>query len=150
MGKNLLRKIVVDEDLKETGFNMASAWLFGNVANIISNAVFHFNLNQYNSVTHFVGGVGIGTFAYRKAGGGLKGILAGLTAATLFNVAWEGIENKYIFRSNPFTEEQSAIDIFSDISIVYAGTALSALTEKLKGYKGRSEKYPNRKEKWVL
>jgi len=96
MSKNLTNKII-DEDLKETGFNMAVAWTIGQITNTISNAFFHFDLNQYNSIKHLVAGVGVGTFAYRKAGGGIKGIITGLTTVTLCNFAWEAFENGYVF-----------------------------------------------------
>jgi len=148
MPKNLLNKTNLYEDLKETGFNMATAWTIGQVTNTISNAFFHFNINQYNSVKHLVMGMGIGTFTYKKAGGGTKGILAGLIAATIVNTAWEAFENGYVFGSHIFQEKEAFIDTMSDIAVVYAGTTLSFCAEKLKYY--LSPKYPKGKEKWVL
>jgi len=150
MSKNLLKKIVMDEDLKETGFNMATAWVIGNVANTISNSFFHFDLNQYNSIKHLVMGVGIGTITYRKAGGGIKGVLAGLGAASLFSLAWESFENGYVFHSDIFNDKESLIDTISDVSVVYAGTTLSFLGEKFKSYILPKKRYPRGKEKWVL
>ena len=140
---NTLKKIINDEDIHHAGFNLAVAWGAGNVANIISNSIFHFNLNEYNSVDHFAMGVGIGTLAYRKAGKGTKGILAGLITATLFNTGWEDFENKYVFYN-----KELDIDTISDIGILYAGTALSFLGEKSKDYINRNK--IKRNEKWVL
>ena len=131
--KNLLKKIINDEDLKATGFNMATAWAIGNIANTVANSCFHFNLNQYNSVKHFVIGVGVGTLAYRKSGKGTKGVLIGLAAATLFNFAWEGFEaglGRY--------SSESQMDLISDVAVVYGGTALSFIGEKFKDFINRS------------
>jgi hypothetical protein len=128
--KTLLKKIVNDEDLKATGFNITAAWVFGKTASMISSAVFNFNLNQYNSIDHLMMGVGIGTLTYRKAGRGIKGIAAGLTAATMLNVAWEGFEGGF----NPYHHPEILADRISDIAVVYAGSTLSFLGEKFKNY----------------
>jgi hypothetical protein len=122
-----LKKIIDYNDLKEASFNFAVAWGLGNAANIISNAVFHFDLNRYNSVDHLAMGVGIGTLAYRKAGKGAKGIFAGLIAASLFNGCWEYFENRYVFQS-----KELDIDTITDIAAVYAGSIIGFLGEKLK------------------
>lgn len=145
MAKNLLKKIVVDEDLKETGFNMATMWVIGNIANIVSNSVFHFDLDCFNSVKHLVTGVGIGTITYRKANGGIKGFLAGSIAACLSSLAWEYFENNYVFHNNHLD-----IDTISDIAMVYAGATLSFVAEELKNYINPKEIYPQGKEKWAL
>lgn len=129
--KNLLKKITNDEDLHKAGFNLAVAWLAGKVANTVSNAVFHYDLNQYNSVDHFAIGVGLGTFVYRKAGGGIKGALAGLAAGTMFSALWEPFENFYVFKSSKLFN----IDTISDIAMVYAGNILSFLAEGAKSKK---------------
>src|SRR4030042_3318485 len=101
MSKNLLQKITPNgEDIKNIGVNMMAAWLAGNAANIISNSVFHYDLNRYNSVDHLVMGVGLGTLAYRQAGGGCKGLAAGLLAGTLFSAAWEPLENSYVWKGS--------------------------------------------------
>jgi hypothetical protein len=131
--KNLLKKIINDEDLKATGFNMATAWAIGNIANTVANSCFHFNLNQYNSVKHFVMGVGVGTLAYRKAGKGAKGVLIGLAAATFFNFAWESFEMSL----HPYNDQETLIDTVSDVAVVYGGAALSFVGEKFKDYVNR-------------
>jgi hypothetical protein len=143
-----LKKIINDEDLKETCFNTTIAWGVGNLANIVANSIFKFNLNQYNSITHFTIGVGIGTFTYRKAGGGVKGVLAGLITATAFNGAWEAFENGYVFHNNVFSSKETDIDTISDIGILYAGSVLSFLGEKAKDYINRDK--IKRNERWVL
>ena len=89
MSKNLLKKIIDVKDLKEASFNFAIAWGIGKTAVVISEKFFHFPLNQYNSVDHFAIGVGIGSYAYRRAGKGAKGVLAGIIAATMFNAGWD-------------------------------------------------------------
>ena len=53
MSKNLLSKIVADEDLKASGVNFTVAYLTGKLASMISSAFFGFNLNQYNSIDHY-------------------------------------------------------------------------------------------------
>jgi len=125
MAKNLLKKIVNDEDWHAAGFNFAAAYLVGKTATAISEKFFNFPLNYYNSVDHFAIGVGLGTIAYRKAGGGLKGVLAGLAAGTAFNLGWEILEAK----GDIYGNEWSLVDTISDISIVYAGNALGFLAE---------------------
>lgn len=133
MAKNLLKKIVNDKDLHEAGFNFAAIWGVGKLANVISNSVFHYDLNRYNSIDHLAIGVGIGTLAYRKAGGGLKGILTGLIAGTIFNAGWEYLE----YKSHIWNTKESMIDTITDIAFVYAGNVLSFLGEKAKGYINR-------------
>ncbi len=146
MNKNLLKKIVIDEDLKSSGVNFTAAYLAGKFLTMVSSAVFNFPLNKYNSLDHFAVGIGVGTFTYRKAGKGIKGVVAGLTAATLFNAAWEGFENGF----DPYHNPESAIDRISDIAVVYSGTALSFAAEKFKDYVSNSDNYPTKKEKWLL
>jgi hypothetical protein len=136
MNKNVLEKIVIDEDLKSTGVNFTAAYVTGKLASMASSALFGFNLNQFNSIDHFAMGVGIGTFAYRKAGRGVKGVLAGLAAATIFNVIWEGFEEGF----NPYHNPESMINTISDIAVVYAGTTLSFVGEKIKSYITKDKK----------
>lgn len=136
MTKNLLKKIIDDEDLHHAGFNTACAWLAGKIANTISSSVFHLNLNQYNSIDHLVMGVGLGTLAYRKAGRGIKGVAAGLIAGTLFNAAWEGLE----YKLDIWSMKENTIDTITDIGVVYAGNILSFLGEKAKEYVNKKEK----------
>jgi len=146
MPKNLLKKIIVDDDLKASGFNFTAAYLTGKIASLASSALFHFNLNQFNSIDHFAIGGGIGTFTYRKAGKGIKGILAGLAAATMFNVLWEGFEGGF----NPYETPESIINTVSDVAVVYAGATLGFVGEKIKNYIVPKELYPKGQEKWLL
>jgi hypothetical protein len=144
--KNLIEKIVpTGDELKTLLMQTGAIWAIGRVANVVANSVFHFDLNKYNSVDHAILGFGFGTYAYQKAGGGVKGFLAGLTAATIFNAGWEYSENRFVFKSS-FDDTETAIDTISDIAVVYVGTVLSFAGQKLRDYK----KYPHGKEKWVL
>jgi hypothetical protein len=77
--------------------------------------------------------VGIGTFAYRKTGKGMKGILIGLAAATVCNVAWEGFE----MLLNPFNSPEVWADTISDAAVVYMGTMLSFFGDKWEKYLDR-------------
>jgi hypothetical protein len=135
MPKNLLKKIIPSkEDINNTCFNMTALWLTGKIANTVSNSVFHFDLNKYNSIDHLVMGIGIGTLAYRKAGKGVRGVVAGLIAGTMFNAGWEYFENKYVFKDSNW---MNSVDTMTDIAFVYAGNVLGFLGEKAKGYINR-------------
>jgi hypothetical protein len=140
MPKNILKKIINDGDVQAAGFNLAAFWLAGKIASTVSNAFFHFDLNKYNSIDHLAIGVGIGTLAYRKAGGGLRGVAAGLAAGTVFNASWEPFENLYILKNSKLD-----LDTVLDISVVYAGNILSFAAEKAKRHANKSKM-----EKWVL
>jgi hypothetical protein len=136
----LLKKIVNDEDLNASAFNFTTVYLASKVASMASSALFHFNLNEYNSIDHLAVGVGIGTFAYRKAykktGRVSDGVLAGLAAATIFNASWEVFEGIV----NPYGNPESTINRISDIAVVYAGTTLSFFGEKFKNYLNKNNK----------
>jgi len=102
-------------------------------------------LNKYNSIDHLAIGIGIGTLAYRKAGGGLRGVAAGLVAGTIFNALWEPFENLYVFKdANGLT----SIDTISDVAMVYSGVLLNFLGEKAKNYLNRDK--IKKEEKWLL
>jgi hypothetical protein len=131
--KDLARKVINDEDLHQTGLNFLFACGIAFIANTAANSLFHFNLNEYNSTKHFVAGVAIGTFAYRKAGGGAKGVLIGLAAATGCNALWEGFE----LGVNPYNVAESPVDLMSDVAIVYGGAVLSFVGEKWKDFINR-------------
>jgi len=131
-----LSKIVSKEDISSTCVNMTAAWLAGKVANTVSNSVFHFDLNRYNFIDHLVIGTGLGTLAYRKAGGGVKGLTAGLIAGTMFSAGWEYFENKYVFKDANWL---TSIDTMLDVAVVYAGNILGFLAEKAKAYKGKKK-----------
>jgi len=133
-----LNKILSEEDVKSVCVNITAAWLAGKVANTISNSVFHYNLNQYNFIDHLIMGTGIGTLAYRKAGGGFKGLAAGLFAGTVFNALWEPFENLYVQKADGAWWE--SVDTLSDVAVVYAGNIAGFIAEKVKGYKGRKKK----------
>lgn len=144
MSKNL-RKIVNDGDILHTGLNTLAAWGAGTFANIISNSLFRFNLNQYNSTSHAMAGVVGGTLACRKIDNGLKGIALTLGAATLLNVGWEVFENGYVFKD---IGGLTSIDTISDITAVYAGVILGFLGEKAKDYMNRDK--IKKEERWLL
>lgn len=132
-----LDKILSEEDVKSVCVNTMTAWLAGKVANTISNSVFHYNLNQYNFIDHLIMGTGLGTIAYRKAGGGLKGLTAGLLAGTAFNIMWEPFENIYVQKADGAW--WNSVDTLSDIAVVYAGNIAGFLAEKVKEYKGKKK-----------
>jgi len=125
-----LSKIISKEDINSTCVNMTAAWLAGKVANTVSNAVFHYDLNRYNFIDHLVMGTGLGTLAYKKAGGGFKGLAAGLFAGTVFNALWEPFENMYAWKANGAWWE--SVDTLSDFAVVYAGNIIGFIAEKLK------------------
>ena len=131
MIKKSLIKIIKDNDLKESCFNFTSLYFAGKLASVVSSAFFDFNLNKYNSVEHLAIGAGIGTLAYRKAGGGVKGVFTGLAAATLFSFGWEVIEH------NLPNYRESLEDTLSDIAVVYIGSALGFFGENFKNYLNR-------------
>jgi hypothetical protein len=122
--------------LHASGFNFAAVWAAGKITNVISNSVFHYDLNRYNSIDHLAIGVGIGTLAYKKSGGGLRGVLTGLIAGTMFNAGWEALEYKY----HIWNTKESVIDTVTDIAFVYAGNILGFLSEKAKENLNRKKK----------
>ncbi|MEK6820033.1 MAG: hypothetical protein AABY03_02460 [Nanoarchaeota archaeon] len=127
MLKKSLSKIILDADLRESGYNFAVFYGLGIAATVASNLLFDFNLNVYHSVEHLAIGVGGGTFAYKKAGGGIRGVMTGLAAATLYNFGWELLEP-----SIPRYNGESILDTTSDIVSVYAGSISSFFLEKFK------------------
>jgi hypothetical protein len=134
MAKNLLEKITPnEEDINHICVNMTAAWLAGKVANTISNSVFHYDLNHFNFIDHLVIGAGLGTYTYRKAGGGIKGLTAGLIAGTAFNVVWEPFENIYVQKADGAWWK--SVDTLSDVAVVYAGNILGFLAERIRGRK---------------
>ncbi len=130
MGNKFLEKILNDSDLKESALNLLIVGALGYTANVISNKL-GFNLNHFNSINHAAIGTVLGSFFYRKAGGGLWGVMAGLGAATGFNGAWETIEYYCNIYGNV---KPPAIDIITDIACVYGGSILGFLGEKAKKY----------------
>lgn len=144
MSKNLIKKIINDEDLKQSCLNFTAIWGAAKLASMASSALFGFNLNKYNSIDHLAIGVGIGTLAYRKAGGGVKGIIAAFASGTFFNICWESFENGF----NPYRDKEALIDSISDVAVVYTGNLLGILGEKAKDYINRNK--IKRNEKWVI
>ena len=134
MKKNLLKKLV-----PEVLVNTGAIWAVGKAANIISNSVFRFDLNKYNSVDHLIAGAGIGTIANRKIGRGVKGVAATFIAATAISAGWEWFENRYVFQTDLIS-----IDTLTDFAAVYAGSMIPFLNQGIKKYINK------RKEKWVL
>ena len=131
-----LQKIVNNIDLKGTLINIGAAGVAGTFANLASNSFLGYNLNKYNSVGHFTGGVGLGTLAYTGFGKGRKGVTAGLAFATLANIAWEVFENRYVFKTDLISR-----DTMVDVVVVYGGAIASFVGEKMKEI---------RKKRWVL
>ncbi len=133
--ENLVDKIRNDEDVRTTGFNFTAAYIIGSCVEVVSSALFGWNIDRYNSIAHFALGVGIGTLAYKKAyrktGKRAVGVVSGLFAATVFNFVWEGFE--MIRYNNPIT----SIDTLSDIAVVYAGAALSFGEKKVERILGK-------------
>lgn len=128
--KTLLKKVINDEALNASAFNFTTFYLGGKLISMVASVLFDLNLNQYNSIDHLSLGVGIGTFAYKKSGGGKKGILAGLVAATFFNFGWEGFE----YLANPYNNPEHLLDTLSDIAVVYSGSLLGSAEEKFKDF----------------
>ncbi len=131
---DLLNKLIpTKEDIGHICMNGMTIWAIGKIANAVSNSFFHFNLNRFNSIDHAIAGTIIGTYAYRKAGGGLRGVVAGVTAATILNTAWESFEG-YVYHSKGLD-----IDTISDIAVVYGGNFVGFFAEKAKGYMSRNK-----------
>jgi hypothetical protein len=145
MSKNLLKKIINGEDILHTSFNTIATWSAGTFANIVSNSLFRFNLNQYNSTSHAMAGVIGGTLTSRIIDDGLKGLALALGAANVLNVGWECYENLYVFKD---VQGLTSIDTISDVAMVYSGILLGFLGEKAKDYMNRDK--IKREEKWLL
>ena len=127
--KGLIKKIFDYEDFKEAGFNFVLIWIIAQIANILSEKLFNFSLNQYNSIEHLVIGIWLGTLAYRKTGGGARGIVVAFIVGSLFNVWWEGIE----FTGKIFKESETSIDIILDVvAVSFGATVIAPLMEKVK------------------
>lgn len=121
------------------------AYGLGFTAKVISNVLFHFNLNKYNSVEHFAVGIATGTYVYRKAyhrtGSRIRGVAEGLIAGTALSAIWEFVENRYVFQ-----EKEITLDTMTDIASVFTGNMISFLAERRKEYTNKNK----RDEKWVL
>ena len=125
MSKKSLKRIINDADLQNSCFNFTSLYIAGKIAQVAFNSL-GFDLNKYNSIEHLAIGAGVGTLAYRKAGGGFRGVIAGITAATFFNIGWESFEH------NTSIYDESLENMISDIAVVYSGSIISFLGEKAK------------------
>ena len=135
--KKRIKKIFNYEDFKEASFNFVLVWFVGQIANIISQKFFNFQLNQFNSIIHLAIGVGLGTYAYRRMGKGMKGMVAAFIVASLFNGGWEFLEIKWAI----FQESETLIDLISDIVLVYIGSnVLTPLIEKVKRKFGKKKR----------
>mgnify|MGYP001568709694 CR=1 FL=1 len=137
MSKNLLTKIVNDEDLHHIALNAFTAWGAGTFGNIFSNSILKFNFNQYNSTNHFTVGVIFGTLMYR-----LKKIGIGLAALTALNFGFEIFENGYVFGD---IRGLGSLDTITDVAVLYAGVALSFLGERAKEYLNNNRTKRDRK-----
>ncbi len=145
MPRNLLKKIVNDEDILHTALNAFLTWGAGTSANLVSNSLGRFDLGKYNLKSHAIVGVVEGTLACRKIDNGLKGLGLALGIATLLNVGWELWENLYVFKD---PAGLTSIDTISDVAMIYSGVLLSFLGEKAKEY--INEEKPTKEMKWVL
>jgi hypothetical protein len=135
--KGWVKRIFNYEDFKEASLNFVLVWLIGQIANIVSQKFFGFPLNQFNSIVHLAIGVGLGTYAYRRMGGGVKGIFVAFILASLFNGGWEGVE----FLGKIFSEPEMLIDTLTDIGFVYFGAlVLAPLVERMKKWKKKGKR----------
>jgi len=130
MKNKSLKEILNGNDVKESAFNFTLVWGVGQVASVICNGFFNFELNKYHSIEHLAIGAGIGTLSYRKAGKGFKGVVAGLLAGTFFNLGWEGLEST----GKIYYPTESQIDTITDIGVIYEGNILGFLGEGIKTY----------------
>lgn len=125
--KKTLQEILNNENLRHSSYNAMLLYFGFKLTDIFLNSAFEFNgLNAYNSLEHLATGGFIGTSAYRMAGGGFKGVLWGLGAATVGN-AWELVE-PFI----PNYNGESFLDTASDVAVVYLGSALGFYLEGFK------------------
>ena len=128
MGRDLVKKVFDNDDLLEASVNSIAAILVGRTAVMISHALFNFDLNKFNSIDHFAVNVGIGVYSYKRAGGGVKGMVTAAIVAGLFNGSWEIIESQI-----PSYKEES-IDTLVDFAVDYAGVFAYPTIDKMKGY----------------
>jgi hypothetical protein len=126
MAKKTLKNFLNDTDWHHAFFNSGTIYCLGKAGCILTESLFDINLDAYNSVEHLAIGLGIGTLAYRKTGGGVKGVLNALKWGTLFNLGWESLERYGGIYS------ETAINTISDILMVYGGNLLTPLIEKYK------------------
>ncbi len=128
MGKDLVKKLWNYDDLLEASVNSLAAIFVGRAATIVLRGLFDFDLNKFNSVDHFAINVGIGLYAYKRAGGGVKGIVAAVVLAGLLNGSWEVLEQKIpAYRGG-------SIDTIVDFAVDYAGVFAYPVVDKVKGY----------------
>ncbi len=131
-----LQRTLDNENLRHSFSNAGYLYLGFKAADIFLNYYGFEHLNDYNSLEHLAAGGFIGTWAYKMAGGGLKGVLWGFGAATLGN-SWELVE-PFIPKYNG----ESFLDTSSDVAVVYLGSALGFYLE---GFKPRRNE--NRRKK---
>ena len=124
--RKTLREILGNENLRHSSYNALLLYGAFKSADIVSNLFGFHELNAYNSLEHLATGGFVGTWAYRMAGGGSKGVLWGLGAATFGN-CWELIE-PFIPKYN----NETPIDTLSDIVVVYFGSTLGFYLEGFK------------------
>ena len=125
--KKKLQEILNDSNLLHASKDAVLFFGALEVANVISSTTFKFDLNVFRTFEHFAIGAFAGAFAYRRMGGGFKGVAYGLMAATGYNVVWESME-PYIHNYNG----ESLWDTTSDIVSVYGGSISSFFLEKFK------------------
>ncbi len=129
MEKNLVKKIVNWGDFTEAAANSVIVFGVGKATSIALSTFFDIHIDKFNSVEHLAMGVGIGTYAYRRAGGGAKGMMAAAFTTTTLLGSWELLE----YNIPSYREE--LIDSISDMAVAYAGSNfLSPVIEKAKNY----------------
>jgi len=137
--KDLTRKFLNWNDFTESTANSVIVFGVGKALSIGLNQLTGINLDKYNSVEHAAMGIGIGTYAYRKAGGGWTGMTAAFVATTLFLGGWELIEH------NVPGYREGLVDSISDMAVAYASSNILApvfeITKKaLRLLEGKKEK----------
>jgi hypothetical protein len=126
-----------DEMLEAAGSSLAVI-LVGETVNTVAKIFFNTDLDPFTSIYHLAVNVGIGMYTYKRAGGGIKGLMAAAVVAGLVNGAWEMLEQKM-----PAYREES-IDKIVDWAVNYAGVVCYPIVTKVKSY------LDHRKGKWVI
>ncbi len=138
MENELVEKVWNWNDFTEAAANSVIAFGVGKAASIALSTFFDIHIDEYNSVEHLAMGIGIGTYAYRRAGGGAKGMAAAALTTTTLLGGWEILESQI-----PSYREE-LIDSITDMAIAYTGSNIFApLMEKVKkkfgGKKGKKK-----------
>jgi hypothetical protein len=125
MTNKTLKNFLNDKDWHHGFFNAGMVYCLTTLGVMIANQKLDLNLNAYHSIEHLSIGVGIGSMTYRKAGGGLKGLVGALKWGTAFNLGWESL----VYLGGV---SETLINRTSDILMVYGGNLLTPLIERYK------------------